>query len=138
MLVGQVLKRVDIPHEDGQWMEFRKLPWRKLDEARRATQIDGATLAKAYGAELVREIQRLGSDVSPDLQAAVEAEKAQRRGQYDTGVLLRAGIVKWSYSEGHPKPDEIDDLDEDTAAWAREQVLDLSIVSRSEDERKNG
>ncbi len=135
MLVGQVLKRVDHPTEAGVWFEFRRLPWRKLDEARRATQIDGAGLAKAYGAEIVREIQK--QVITPELAAAVEAERTARRGQYDTGVLLRAGIVKWSYSEGHPKPDDVDDLDEDTAAWARGQILDLSIVSRSEDERKN-
>jgi hypothetical protein len=136
MLVGQVLKRVDHPTEAGVWFEFRRLPWRKLEEARRATQIDGASLAKAYGAELVGMMQK--QTLTPELLAAVEAEKAQRRGQYDTGVLLRAGIKTWSYGQGHPTPDEVDDLDEDTASWAREQILDLSIVSRSEDERKNG
>lgn len=138
MLVGQVLKRVDHPSEPDQWFEFRKLPWRKLDEARRATQLDGAGLAKAYGAEILREIQKIREEgLSASLEQAVAAEKAARSQQYDTGVLLRAGIVKWSYSDGKPTPDQIDDLDEDTATWAREQILALSVPERSEADQKN-
>lgn len=139
MLVGQVVKRVEHPSEPGQWMEFRKLPWRKLEEAQRAVQIDGVPLVKAYGPELIREIRRVAQDgVSAELAAAVEAEKAARRQRYDTGTLLRAGIVKWSYSEGRPTPDQVEDLDTETAEWAREQILALSVPEpRTEAEQKN-
>jgi hypothetical protein len=136
MLVGQVLKRVDHPTEPGQWVEFRKLPWRKLEEARRETQIDSAALMKAYGADLIKEIQKLSAGISEDMQAAVAAERQRRATQYDTGVLLRAGIVRWSYSD-KPTPEQIDDLDPDTAAWARDQILDLSVTERTEADRKN-
>jgi hypothetical protein len=137
MLVGQVLKRVDHPSEEGVWFEFRKLPWRKLEEARRATQIDGAGLVKAYGAALIKEIQTIAEDgIDDSMKAAVAAEKAARAQQYDTGVLLRAGIWKWSYSD-KPTPDEIDELDDDTAQWARGEILALSVTAKSEADRKN-
>ena len=33
MIVKSITKQVDIPHEPGEWMLFKRLSWRQLDEA---------------------------------------------------------------------------------------------------------
>lgn len=117
---------------------IRKLPWRKLEEAKRAAQLDSASLVKAYGAEMIREIQRIGE---AEVTAAVEQEKAARRAgasdsQYDTGTILRAGVL--TVGGVKPTPEQIDDFDEDVAGTLKAAILALSRPSRTPEDEKNG
>ena len=44
---------------------------------------------------------------------------------YDRAHVLNAGILKWSYSDA-VNPENIDALDEATAAWAYAEILKLN------------
>lgn len=124
-LVGKTT-RVDIPHEPGQWLEIRRLSWRELDRASDAETETQLARIKAMGGDVFAAIQR---------QAGEQKEKP-KAASYDRAAVLRKGIVRWSYDE-KVAPDNIDMLDEETAAWAVEQILALGRP-RTEEETKNG
>ena len=108
-LTRGVTRKVEIPHEEGAWMELRQLNYRQLTAARRAKLDD--TLG------LLRAMQDLTLPQPDGLQ------QADPLVSYDVGVLLHHGIVAWSYGD-EVTPDE---LDERTANWAAREVLAMSV-----------
>lgn len=129
MLTATVKQRLDVPGEDGQWVEIRKLPWRKLREAAEAQQ------AIAYG--YVKTLGKEGMDAVRGVTAEqIEAVQRDASSRYDWGVLLRGGITAWSYSAS-PTPDEIDDQDPEWAGWVVGQILALAGVVKDEAASKN-
>lgn len=130
MLTSNITRRLDVPGEDGAWVQIRKLPWRKLREASDAQKEQAYAHVKALGKEGMDAV----SQVTPDQIAALKRDPSN---QYDTGTLLRAGVTAWSYSE-KPTPDEIDDLDAATSSWLVGAILALAGVTASEDDSKNG
>lgn len=129
-LVTGLTKRLEVPHEEGAWIIIRQLGWHKKDEAKRKRAREGLETIKAMGSEVLREIQ--DAENSPDVQAAL----ARPAATYDQATILRFGIVQWSYDEA-VTPNLIDDLDEETAAWAFQEIIAYSSPP-PEDERKNG
>lgn len=126
--------RVNVPHEDDQWFELRPLSWRQLKKARREAGIEQRENLKALGAELVKSI--FAADEGKIEAAQTELEKRKYDiSNYDMGVLLRYGIVGWSYTEKVTEED-IDNLDERTAIWASKEILEMSRPP-SEEEIKN-
>lgn len=127
-LVGKTARRVDIPHEPGEWMEIRRLSWAELEAAS-----DAQTDAQ------IARVKAMGGDVFQLIQSVVTQEQAaaarQAAASYDRAAVLEKGIVRWSYAEDLT-PDNIALLDEDTAAWAFEQILALG-KPRTEEEQKN-
>lgn len=134
MLTKDHRQRYDIPHEPGEWLELRPLPWPLLAEAAAKLQRDQAAEANKL----------LDSMLSPeDRRAAMDKAMSQRNGTaerqaptdpaaiWDRRIVLRAGIVAWSYGEF--EPDLVDDLDEATAKWAFETILKPAM--RTERER---
>lgn len=119
-MITRMTRKIELPHEPGQWVEIRPLSWRKLQDAR-----------DSRVRELAKQMQSLGRDVldalpKGDRSEAPSAEQetpASLLNAYSLGALLRAGIVAWSYDE--PVSGEtIDELDEQTAQLiARELVL---------------
>jgi len=122
MLVRDITERREIPHEPGQWMVFRLLSWRALQEARDTRQAIVLQSLKGV-ADVLTEITKSRPEVEADPVA-----------EFDRGTLLRKGIKEWSYDAA--LPDSIDDLDEQTAAWAAEEIVGLH--TRTEQERLNG
>lgn len=129
MLTAHVRKRLDVLGEDGQWIEIRKLPWRKLRDASEKQQHAAYAQVKVLGKEGMDAV----SQVTPEQIAAF---RANVHNQYDAGVLLRAGIVAWTYSE-KPTPDEIDDLDAAVADWLVGEIIALAQPPRAEADAKN-
>ena len=123
-LVSDIVKRLDIPHEDGEWVEIRKLSWRQLELAAEIQTEDSLKRIKQMGGEMVQAMREMASDQ--------ERESAQ---QYDRAAILQAGIVRWSY-EAEVTKENIDLLDEETAAWAFEEILNLTKPP-SKEESKN-
>ena len=113
MIVKSITKQVDIPHEPGEWMLFRKLSWRQLDEASDLASDASFARIKRMGAEMIKAL-RSSAIPPPD---NVES--------YDRAYVLNAGIVKWSYEDDVNK-ENIDGLDEATAAWAYAEILKLN------------
>lgn len=125
MLITDVAKRVDIPHELGEWMELKRLSWRQLEVA-----------AEVGSDEALKRIKKLGGDMLSALQKFGGQQERDPSTRYDRGTVLQAGIVRWSY-DAEVNKKSIDSLDEETAEWAFQEILSLN-KPRTEEERKNG
>ena len=118
------IKKVDVPHEDGEWFEIAPLSWAELETARRLKTDDAIKTAAMFDAETLR-----------GMQTTSEAAPASPSDGLDMASVLEAGIKRWSYSDP-VSPENIKRLDEPTAMWAFEQIARRSVVSQ--DEQKNG
>ena len=125
--------RRDVPHEPGQWIAIRPLSWKQLRTAR-----------KERSREVKKELNDLGAHVLAAYAKGGDQERAAKKiirdmkydeDQFDTQVLLSFGIVEWGY-EKELNEDSIGKLDERTAAWAKDEILDLTRPP-SEVEEKN-
>ena len=123
-LVTNITKKVDIPHEEGGWMEFRRLSWRQLENASEIT-------ADA----MLDRMKKLGGDLLTALRDLDAKQEQAPQAQYDRAAILRAGIAAWSY-DAKINPDTVDSLDEETAVWAFSEILSFN-KPRTEEERKN-
>lgn len=129
MLLSKVQK-MDHPYEVGQWFEFRGLSWVQLADARSQASAEQREIIKDLGPEF---LSQLGSSDTEESDRAVKALEAQKynASNYDTGTLLRAGVVDWSYENGDGESVAVTDetlanLDEATAVWACETILDIT------------
>lgn len=123
-IVKGITKRAEIPHEPGEWMELRRLSWRQLEQASDA-QSDAA----------LDRMKRLGGDLLKALRDTVSNQEQNPTAKYDQAAVLKSGIVNWSYNVP-VTPENIDDLDKETADWAVEEILGMH-APRTEEERKN-
>jgi hypothetical protein len=115
-------ERVDIPHEPGQWFELRRLSWKQLRKARKIVEEEQREIAKSFGAEFVAALT--SGRVDEDRARRLIQEQQYRAVNFDTEVMLEQGIVAWSYD----KPlnvDTIEQLDERTAVWAVQEIINL-------------
>ena len=114
-----------IPHEQGEWIKFRRLSWTQLDEARKAKgrKVMRNIASDPEAVKLLAEVQNINSasPAAPDPAAALTVPP-DPLSDYDQEMLLRLGIVEWSYDEP-VSPEAIGDLDEETAEWAARKLL---------------
>jgi len=122
MLINDVTRKVEIPHEPGEWMVLRKLTWRQEELAKEIQSDKFLKKAKQYSS-LIKDFDK------------GDRSKTDPLTQYDRGCVLEAGIVKWSYKEDVNK-ENIDKLDSETAEWAFREILDMK-KPKTEEERKN-
>ena len=134
MLVTREPTRRGIPHEEGQWIDICKLSLSQMKAARKAATIDSASIAKAFGPEIVKALKDddSGSKKLKKLNRALQYEE----NQFDTEVLLTAGIVAWSYDADWSEAPICDLLDERTGIWIKNEIIDLNRPP-SEEEEKN-
>lgn len=128
MLTYRSTQKVNIPHEEGEWVELKPLSWKDLDRARAErlrTVMDSVRAAGDMMASLT-SMARNGTDDTPTPDDPVAA--------YDLGALLKAGILAWSY-DAVVDQENIDSLDEDTARWIARQLVG---GNKTEQDRKNG
>lgn len=124
--------QVEIPHEPGEWMEFRKPASRVVKEARHVVESEGRRSFSDFGAEIVRVLMS-GNDEDKAVRRANQLAKLQEYepDQFDRATLLRSAIVRWSYRDPktgdsiQPTPELIEQLDEPTAHWAHRTVVDM-------------
>lgn len=146
MIVSKIPERVDVPHEPGEWFEIWRVPWKKLKRARKITEAENRDIAKAFGPAFIKAFQ------SED--GVEKGEQLIRRQRYDesnfdTAILLEYGVAGWSYmqdvvTEGGAvalekvsvSSEALGELDEQTAAWAKQAIIDLTRP-RTENEEKN-
>lgn len=109
---------------------IRKLAPKSLDKAREASK-------RAASAELRLQRETLGDQQLRELQesiatAAASGAAAQRvdpLALYDHGVLVREGVVAWSFTEPACTPEACDDIDEDVREWLAREILRVSKPS---------
>jgi len=116
MLVSKT-RRVDIPHEEGEWVELKELSGRKLRQNReRQTWALLAKVNEAGGFGALKGVE------------APEGQKPDPLAAYDLGDLLEKGIVAWSYGE-ELTPEAIECLDEET-----ERFIACQLIPGAEDD----
>ena len=131
MLIGNTVVRLDIPHEAGEWVEVRKLSHVKLAEAAQELSQRQMQNVKAFGPDMLAAIQQ----VRQDAKAETSAPKAPAD-LYDREAVLRKGVVRWSYSEP-VTPETLADLDEQTARWLFEQIVEHSKAAPTKEQVGN-
>lgn len=127
VLTKNITRRLAIPHEEGQWMELRRLSWTQLDSARR----DRTNTALKQLAEQPDDVKELMRSTTAQRQAVAEAA-VDPLAEYHMATLLELGIYAWSYDE--PVTSEnIADLDSETAQWAALEIV--KPASRTPEDR---
>lgn len=110
-----VTHKVDIPHEPGEWMEFRELGWKALDAAREVKSRNSLMSFRDLGPEFLKSLS------SPNDEAPAKENPGDA---YDKSVVLRTAIVNWSYSAACTE-NNIDNLDPVTADWAYDEFIKI-------------
>ena len=126
MLAG-VTRKVEIPHEDGEWLELKTLSWRELEQARKARSNEVFANMRAMGSDILATLRDVKTD---DVQQAA----ADPVNEYDRATLLKSGIVGWSYESAF-SPEKVDELDERTAAWAAAEIAPKPVTEEGTVER---
>lgn len=123
-IVTGATRRVDIPHEPGEWMELKRLSWRQKELATDVASKEGLDRMKSLSGDLLKALRELGKEQEQKLES-----------KYDRGIVLECGIARWSYDAKVTK-ENIGALDEETAEWAFREILQLN-APRTEEEQKN-
>ena len=130
MLTGKLVARKEVPHEPGNYMEFRLLGWVALEEARSVRQTK-ALRSLSGVTDVVNELNRARTE------PAVQAAESDPINDYDRMTLLCKGIVGWYgpyYDDTPLSPDAIAGLDQPTADWAAHEIIGMH--SQTEGERE--
>jgi hypothetical protein len=139
MLVPVEPIKIDIPHESGQWIEFRKLSWKQLRDARKARANEQREEAKALGAEFINALGSGSSDDEERLKKRLEALQYDIS-NFDMEVLLTKGVAATSYRlpDGNPVDVQIAiaQFDEATALWAAKTLVDMAKPPTASEEKK--
>jgi hypothetical protein len=133
-LVTNITKSINIPSED-ESVVIRKLSHVQLKEASKARQSEGVAFMREMGGELLKALREGDTEKVKKIQNAQEADITN----YDRDVLLRYGVLSWSY-EVRPIVEVgingLDQLDEPTAKFIAEEIFKFSRPETTE-EAKN-
>ena len=140
LVTKDITEQVPIPHEDGQWMQFRRLSWLEMVEAAETAERRSVKKMTQFGSEAVGAIiasheKTAAATADTDGDGDTTPTKTPTVGSYDRESLLENGIVAWS-DEEKVSPKAIKQLDAETARWAAEQIFELSR-ERTKEERGN-
>lgn len=125
MITSNVTTDIDLPHEPGVKITIRMLSHGALKKARDVRMSDLA--------QMIGKIDM--STIPSGRDAEKEADEEQERDPligYDLTTVLHKGIKAWSYPE-KLNPENIDELDDETA-----QFIGREIVKLSRRDRKTG
>ncbi len=121
-LVTKQKKRIPIPHEEGEWVEIRRLSAKQLEDSQIQRTINAAGIAKAFGGDIYKVTQEL-RDAAEDDADPIEEAGRDPLNAHDRWTVLRHGVNKWSYSEDKPKPRDLEELDDDTVNYLARAIL---------------
>jgi|TARA_R110000824_G_scaffold132891_1_gene295454 hypothetical protein len=139
MLVSKIVEKLDVPHEEGQWIEIKNLSWKAMEEAVNNKQERDIGQVKRMGGDVFEAIMRSSNKDDDDKKPDEGSEKTVRGGtfeSYDMETLLRKSIIAWSY-DGKPTVERIQDLDARTAKWIAQEIYERNKPD-TEEESKNG
>jgi len=132
MLLSEPVQ-MDIPHEKGAWFKIRRLSWKQLRKARKLQEEEQREIAKSFGAEFIAALT--SGKVDEERARRLIREQQYNVVNFDLETLLGFGIAEWSYEE-ELSSSTIEQLDERTAVWAAQEIIDLTKPP-SEEEEKN-
>jgi hypothetical protein len=119
-----------LPHEPKEWMELRRLSAQQLKDSRKAKadeqREEQGALIKILGPEFLAALQDGDRDKRKKVVAELE-ELEYHLSNFDVGLLLKAGIVSWSYDGALPTDaDPLTLVDERTATWAARELIEIT------------
>jgi hypothetical protein len=103
-----ILERLHVPDEPGQWIDVRQLGFVALQQVRDARQEKGLATARQLGPEFMQTANPNDPEVKKQL--------ANPLNNYDREALITESVVAWSY-ELEVTPENIARMDEQTATW---------------------
>ena len=126
MLIRSIVSpQVPIPNEPGEYMQFRRLNDRRLNECMDKRQTDA-----------MMRMVKLGADAMAVIRSAQEGRKKEEDEKpavadpldaYDRALLLKYGIASWSYDAPLSELDEEGGgLDITVSKWAALQILEFN------------
>lgn len=119
-------RRIDIPHEPGEWLSVRRLTWEEIASAKSIKQSQTFRDITVIGSEAMKQLEGMTSE-------SIAQALADPLAQLDIGTVLTHGVVGWSYS-ADVTPENVKLLDEATAKFAALEI----VQPQSEEQRKNG
>lgn len=145
MYVTEEPIRRPIPHEQpgpsgqNEWMEFRRLSASRLRAARQAKageqREEAAEMMRALGPKFWKALRDEDRDERDRIVSQLE-DLQYHISNFDISVLLKEGIVAWSYGRDTSTDEEVaeatvpDDptevLDERTAIWAAKEIIAIT------------
>jgi hypothetical protein len=138
MLVSKIVEKLDVPHEEGQWVEIKNLSWKAMEEAVNNKQERDIGQVKRMGGDVFEAIMR-STNKNEGKSEDEESEKKVRGAtfeSYDMETLLRKAILSWSY-DGKPTVERIQDLDARTAKWLAREVYERNKPDTEEESKKD-
>ena len=136
MLVRNLISpKIDIPGEDGQWMQFRRLNSRRIAECSDKKQMDSMQRMKQLGKEGLELIRDAAAGRDKSVMATADPIDA-----FDRDLLLKCGIAAWSYDADIKTElaSEDDGLDAKTSDWAARQILEFNGLLPEVSEANSG
>ncbi|MEE9359073.1 MAG: hypothetical protein V3U85_01180 [Hyphomicrobium sp.] len=115
-------------------MMLRALSWKQLKAARRARSTEAKEEMKELGAEIIAAYVKGGQEEAAARRIIKEME--YEPGQFDTPMLLSFGIDSWSYGDGKATNEKIETLDERTAVWAKQEIINMTKPPSEEEQKK--
>ena len=128
--------KVNIPHEDGQWISFAPLSWSQLQEAGRQRRLSALAVYKDMPSsmhDLLDKAQEEAKTAATETKDEDSVAEADAGASYDKATVLKSSIKAWSYDDP-VSPKNIDALDEQTAEWAFDTAVAMNTRSKSEGE----
>lgn len=122
-------QRIDLPHEEGQWITIKPVSWLVMRDARDARVKRAIRPFTELPAESIAALQRPSKTNGTSPQVADDDATEE----YDRETLLRASVVEWSY-DAPVTPANIDDLDDVTAGFIYRHAVSLNTRSKPEGE----
>lgn len=134
-----------VPQDPPHTFTYRKLTGRELETAQadhlRLTMSTAGYTPRIWALSF-RHV--LSQGVAPVDEAKMAAALADPLLGYERYALVKAGLVGWSYTSGPPKPERIDDLDDEAVELMARAILKLSkpglflTAEEREAAKKNG
>ena len=119
---SRTTETIDLPFDPPHTATIRKLAGRHLEKAKQENQFASVdALRRMGGVKFQQEIAALG-DQSKEAIAKFQADPMN---EYDLYVLLRYGVIAWSYSDP-VTPEQLDDLVDDAVQFLAAKILRLS------------
>lgn len=131
MIVTGITKRVELPHEPGEWIEIRQLGHVALRKAREAKLDRLFSMAKAAGKDVLAALPQS----RPNSQTDQVGAEDNLLSSYDEDMLLRLSIVAWSYPESVTK-ENLDALDQVTVKVVLDAIIG-DFLPATQVEQKN-
>ena len=147
MLVSKApTKTVEIPGAAPNTITFRKLSSKQIRKCRKEQFSEQVLMLKEIGPELLKAMREGDTEEQKNLRKGMKQQQQEREWELDSfeiGALLKRGIKEWTLeqppyldTEDHDR-DPTDQLDEERAVWAAEQIIEMNRPRTEEQEKKS-